>query len=135
MTFIFLTDLSAVWRHKANVYPPSQWKMRTNASSAQICTITRPFSGQNASAKVAASFVAMPSASFSHLSLSCVHEPLLFLFSYLLPLPRFRSTNWKTSLIILVLAQIWWDQRWPAGCGRGADGRMLKGPRQRPFRF
>lgn len=52
------------------------------------------------------------------------------------PLPPSSSrANWKTSVIILILAQIWWDQRWPAGCGRGADGCMLRGTRQRPFRF
>lgn len=49
--------------------------------------------------------------------------------------PLFARPNWKTSVIILVLAQIWWDQRWPAGWGRGADGCMLRGTRQRPFRF
>lgn len=49
--------------------------------------------------------------------------------------PLFSRTNWKTSVIILILAQNWWDQRWPAGWGRGADGCMLRGTRQRPFRF
>lgn len=49
--------------------------------------------------------------------------------------PSFSAANWKTSVIILILAQIWRDQRWPAGCGRGADGCMLAGTRQRPFRF
>lgn len=51
------------------------------------------------------------------------------------PSPSFSAANWKTSVIILILAQIWRDQRWPAGCGRGADGCMLAGTRQRPFRF
>lgn len=76
-------------------------------------------------------FIAMSSPSFSP---SRVREPLLFLP----PTPhprRFSRANWKTSVIILVLAQIWWDQRWPAGRRRGADGCMLRGTKQRPFRF
>lgn len=68
------------------------------------------------------------------LSPSRVPEPLLFLC--LLPLP-FSRANWKTSVIILVLAQIWRDQRWPAGRGRtGADGCMLRGePGEGPLGF
>lgn len=75
-------------------------------------------------------FIAMSSQSCSPYR---VREPLLFLS--LPSSPLFSRANWKTSVIILVLAQIWWDQRWPAGSGRGADGCMLRGTRQRPFRF
>lgn len=64
-------------------------------------------------------FTAASSPSFSPTS---VPEQLLFL-----PPSRYSRANWKASVIILVLAQIWWDQRWPAGCGRGADGCMLRG--------
>lgn len=60
---------------------------------------------------------------------SWVREPLLFRRAPLPPPPphaHFYRANWKTSVIILILAQIWWDQRWPAGRGRGADGCMLR---------
>lgn len=66
---------------------------------------------------------------------NCYHQVSVFIESLNLcsssppSFPVFFSSgaNWKTSVIILILAQIWWDQRWPAGRGRAADGCVLRG--------
>lgn len=50
-------------------------------------------------------------------------------------LPWLCGTNWKTSVIILVLAQIWWDQRWPAGRGREQMVACSGGPGKGPSGF
>lgn len=138
---VFLSDFNTLWLHNVNSLCSFTGKQRTNYmwSPRHICMHIHNnvwfFQWKHICERECVfskmGFNAMSSPSCSP---SRVREPLLFP-SLPSSSPRFSRANWKTSVIILVLAQIWWDQRWPAGSGRGADGCMLRGTRQRPFRF